>query len=72
MSKQKVEDLKIFSTLSGIIGITKAKCELFKLQGYIHCDFDDSFDVYECLYWSETPQGFDFWNKIANQAHRSD
>ena len=32
MTKVKIEDLKVFRAVAGVIGEARAKCELFKLQ----------------------------------------
>ena len=63
MTKVKIEDLKVFRTVAGVIGEARAKCELFKLQ-WVECSFCDDGTVIGSFVWERTPQDFVFWHKI--------
>ena len=63
MTKVKIEDLKVFRAVAGVIGEARAKCELFKLQ-WIECSFCDDGTVIGSFVWDCTPQGYGFWCDI--------
>ena len=65
MSKVKVSELKCFGEVSKILGDKVAKSELFKAVNS-SCKFRDYSYIKLAFYWSNTPQGFDFWHDISN------
>lgn len=65
--KIKVEELGCFEQVAKVIGVERAKVELFKAISRTidinNWGFDaDKLD--NAFYWSDTPQGPDFWNEI--------
>ena len=66
MKKVKIEDLKVFPAVAAVIGEARAKAELFKLQGYHRCVFDDVEGLDSAFVWKRTPQGPSFWVNIFN------
>lgn len=63
MTKVKIEDLKVFPAVAAVIGETRAKVELFKLQG-CNCYFTDIKSLIDAFVWDCNPQGVSFWSDI--------
>lgn len=63
MTKVRIEDLKVFPAVAAVIGETRAKVELFRLQG-VECHFTDEKILIEAFVWDYTPQGVSFWSDI--------
>lgn len=63
MSKVKIEELKVFPAVAAVIGVARAKIELFKLQG-VECGFDDDEYLGLAFVWGDTVQGHFFWDDI--------
>ena len=70
MSKIKIETMGCYQQVVDVIGVEKAKVELFKaMESYVDLGDDRPWniarDLLNCFYWKNTVQGNYFWHMIA-------
>lgn len=68
----RVEDMQCFDKVARVIGITGAKCELFKVMNTRHSYWGENSEHFMmkdnlafAFNWSDTPQGLGFWSDVA-------
>lgn len=61
--KPRIEDLKCLDRVAKVCGLTRAKCELFKVVNS-GVDIVNNDTTHTSFVWIDTPQGHDFWNNI--------
>ena len=67
--KYKIEELLCFTQVSGVIGESRAKVELFKVLNS-NIRFINNPDVKRSFVWGSTPQGADFWKDIVSKTKK--
>ena len=68
MSKIKIETMGCYQQVVDVIGVEKAKVELFKAMESYQSDFPNTVevggDLSSSFWWSDTCQGGKFWDMI--------